>query len=134
MIAAFSGADLADTQGVLACAWPVTEDMVAPTYLPLAVDEVRHVGEPVAVVVARDRASAVDALDAIEVDYEPLPVVLDMEAALRRRLAAGARRRGHEQVLHLGLRLGRRRHRRRRRRRPRPRPRSSSSGATCSSG
>jgi carbon-monoxide dehydrogenase large subunit len=82
VIGAFSGADLADIQGVLACAWPVTEDMVAPTYLPLAVDEVRHVGEPVAVVVARDRASAVDALEAIEVDYESLPVVLDLEAAL----------------------------------------------------
>src|SRR5688572_9147181 len=82
VVGAFSGADVAETQGVLACAWPVTEDMVAPTYLPLAVNEVRHVGEPVAVVVARDRASAVDALDAIEVDYEPLPVVLDLEAAL----------------------------------------------------
>jgi carbon-monoxide dehydrogenase large subunit len=82
VIAAFSGAEL-DNQGVLACAWPVTEDMVAPTYLPLAIDEVRHVGEPVAVVVARDKASAVDALEAIEVDYEPLPVVLDLEAALQ---------------------------------------------------
>jgi len=81
VIAAFGGADL-DNQGVLACAWPVTEDMVAPTYLPLAIDEVRHVGEPVAVVVARDKASAVDALEAIQVDYDPLPVVLDMEAAL----------------------------------------------------
>ncbi len=82
VIAVFSGADL-DNQGVLACAWPVTEDMVAPTYLPMAVDEVRHVGEPVAVVVARDKASAVDALELIEVDYEPLPVVLDMESALQ---------------------------------------------------
>jgi aerobic carbon-monoxide dehydrogenase large subunit len=82
VLAAFSGADL-DNQGVLACAWPVTEDMVAPTYLPMAVDVVRHIGEPVAVVVARDKASAVDALEAIEVDYEPLPVVLDMEAALQ---------------------------------------------------
>src|SRR5262245_19764834 len=82
VIAAFSGADVADTQGVLACAWPVTEDIVLPTYTPLAVTEVRHVGEPVAVVVARDRASAVDALEAIEVDYEILPVVLDMEGAL----------------------------------------------------
>jgi len=82
VVAAFSGADLADLQGTLACAWPVTEDMVAPTYTPLATTEVRHVGEPVAVVVARDRASAVDALEAIEVDYEPLPVVLDMEQAL----------------------------------------------------
>jgi carbon-monoxide dehydrogenase large subunit len=82
VLAAYSGADLADIQGVLACAWPVTEDMVAPTYLPLAVSEVRHVGEPVAVVVARDRASALDALEAIEVEYESLPVVLDLEAAL----------------------------------------------------
>src|SRR5262245_9250666 len=82
VIDAFSGADVAETQGVLACAWPVTEDMVLPTYTPLAVTEVRHVGEPVAVVVARDRASAVDALEAIEVDYEILPVVLDMEGAL----------------------------------------------------
>jgi carbon-monoxide dehydrogenase large subunit len=82
VIAAFSGRDVADTQGFMACAWPVTEDMVAPTYPPLAVDEVRHVGEPVAVVIARDRVSAVDALDAIDVGYEPLPVVLDLEAAL----------------------------------------------------
>jgi carbon-monoxide dehydrogenase large subunit len=82
VVAAFSGADVAETQGVLACAWPVTEDIVMPTYLPLAVGEVRHVGEPVAVVVARDAASAVDALAAIDVDYEPLPVVLDLEGAL----------------------------------------------------
>src|SRR4029079_9592268 len=57
-------------------------DLVMPLYTPLAVTEVRHVGEPVAVVIARDKASAVDALEAIEVDYEPLPVVLDLEAAL----------------------------------------------------
>jgi carbon-monoxide dehydrogenase large subunit len=82
VMAAFTGADVADTQGTLACAWPVTEDIVMPTYTPLATTQVRHVGEPVAAVVARDRASAVDALEAIEVDYEPLPVVLDMEAAL----------------------------------------------------
>lgn len=82
VIAAFSGADVASSQGTLACAWPVTEDIVMPAYLPLAVAEVRHVGEPVAVVVARDRASAVDALALIEIDYEPLPVVLDLEAAL----------------------------------------------------
>jgi aerobic carbon-monoxide dehydrogenase large subunit len=82
VVAVFSGADVAESQGVLACAWPVTEDIVMPTYKPLATDEVRHVGEPVAVVVARDRASAVDALAAIDVDYEPLPVVLDLEGAL----------------------------------------------------
>ncbi|MGN9913051.1 xanthine dehydrogenase family protein molybdopterin-binding subunit [Phytohabitans sp. LJ34] len=82
VVAAFSGRDVADTQGTLPCAWTVTEDMVHPDRPPLAVDEVRHVGEPVAVVVARDAASAADALAAIDVDYEPLPVVMEMDEAL----------------------------------------------------
>ncbi|MBB4932703.1 carbon-monoxide dehydrogenase large subunit [Lipingzhangella halophila] len=82
VITAFTGSDVADIQGSLPCAWPVTEDTAVPDYPPLAVGEVRHTGEPVAVVAARDKASAEDALELIEVDYEPLPVVLDMEAAL----------------------------------------------------
>jgi aerobic carbon-monoxide dehydrogenase large subunit len=82
VIAAFSGADLAGEQGSLPCAWPVTEDMVLPEHPPLAVTEVRYAGEPVACVVARDRYAAADALEAIDVDYEPLPPVLDMERAL----------------------------------------------------
>ena len=49
---------------------------------PIAVGKVRYVGEPVAVVVAADRYLAEDALDLIEVDYEPLPAVVDPEAAL----------------------------------------------------
>ncbi|MDX6429269.1 MAG: aerobic carbon-monoxide dehydrogenase large subunit [Streptosporangiaceae bacterium] len=83
VIAVFSGADLADEQGSLPCAWPVTEDMVLPDHPPLAVTEVRYAGEPVACVVARDRYAAADALEAIDVDYEPLPPVLDMEKALQ---------------------------------------------------
>jgi aerobic carbon-monoxide dehydrogenase large subunit len=82
VVAVFTGADVADTQGSLPCAWPVTEDMVHPDHPPLAVTEVRHTGEAVAVVVARSQAAALDALAAIDVDYEDLPVVLDMEAAL----------------------------------------------------
>ena len=82
VVTAFSGRDVADVQGSLPCAWPVAEDMVHPDHPPIAVDEVRHVGEPVAVVVARSRAAALDALDAIEIDYDELPVVLDMEQAL----------------------------------------------------
>ncbi|HET8681347.1 MAG TPA: xanthine dehydrogenase family protein molybdopterin-binding subunit, partial [Micromonosporaceae bacterium] len=82
VVAAFTGADLGDRQASLPCAWPVTEDMVHPDHLPLAVGEVRHAGEPVAVVVARDAASAVDALEAVDIEYEQLPVVLDMEEAL----------------------------------------------------
>jgi carbon-monoxide dehydrogenase large subunit len=82
VIAAFSGADFADEQGSLPCAWPVTPDIVIPSHPPMAVDEVRYVGEAVAVVVARDRYAAADAVEAIEIDYEPLPAVLDIRTAL----------------------------------------------------
>jgi 2-furoyl-CoA dehydrogenase large subunit len=49
---------------------------------PIAVERVRYVGEPVAVVVAADRYLAEDALDLIEVDYQPLPAIVDPLAAL----------------------------------------------------
>ncbi len=48
----------------------------------LAVARVRYVGEPVAVVVASDRYKAEDALDAIEVNYRPLPIVVDPDKAM----------------------------------------------------
>ncbi|MFN8204306.1 MAG: xanthine dehydrogenase family protein molybdopterin-binding subunit [Solirubrobacteraceae bacterium] len=48
---------------------------------PLAADTVRYAGEPVAVVVAASRYVAEDALELIEVDYEPLPAVVDPRAA-----------------------------------------------------
>ena len=54
---------------------------IPPKYYSCAVDKVRYVGEPVAVVVADSRYIAEDALDMIEVDYEPLPVVMDIEEA-----------------------------------------------------
>jgi aerobic carbon-monoxide dehydrogenase large subunit len=82
VVAVFSGADFAAEQGSLPCAWPVTEDIVIPAHPPMAVTEVRYVGEAVAVVVARDRYAAADAVAAIDVDYDPLPPVLDMRAAL----------------------------------------------------
>lgn len=49
---------------------------------PLAVGKVRYVGDPVAVVIAANRYLAEDAAELIEVDYDPLPVVVDMEKAL----------------------------------------------------
>jgi len=52
------------------------------TQRPLAQNEVRFVGETVAFVVAEDRYVAEDAVDLIAVEYEPLPVVTDVEAAL----------------------------------------------------
>ena len=82
VIAAFCGADFAAEQGSLPCAWPVTEDIVIPAHPPMATEEVRYPGEAVAVVVARDRYTAADAADAVDVSYEPLPPVLDIRTAL----------------------------------------------------
>ncbi|WP_016931733.1 xanthine dehydrogenase family protein molybdopterin-binding subunit [Rhodococcus sp. R1101] len=83
VVAVYTGADLAEEQGSLPCAWPITEDMKTPNAPALAVDTVRFAGEAVAVVVARSAYEAHDALDAIDVDYEDLPVVLDLETAAR---------------------------------------------------
>jgi carbon-monoxide dehydrogenase large subunit len=52
------------------------------TQVPLARDKIRHVGEPLAIVVADSRYLAEDALDDIEVELEPLPAVVDLELAL----------------------------------------------------
>ena len=82
VFAAYSGADFAAEQGSLPCAWPVTPDIVIPEHPSMAVDTVRYGGEIVACVVARDRYAAADALELIDVDYEPLEPVLDMEAAI----------------------------------------------------
>jgi 2-furoyl-CoA dehydrogenase large subunit len=49
---------------------------------PIAVGRVRYAGEPIAVVIARDRYVAEDALDLIDVDYKPLAVVVTPQAAL----------------------------------------------------
>ena len=56
VIAVYTGADFAAEQGSLPCAWPITPDIVIPAHPPMAVDEVRFVGEAVACVVARDRS------------------------------------------------------------------------------
>ena len=62
---------------------PPVEDSPEVFARPLiASDRVRFVGEPVAVVVAHTRAQAMDAADAVAVDYTPLPALIDPEAAL----------------------------------------------------
>jgi len=81
VVAVYTGADLAEEQGSLPCAWQITEDMLTPPAPALAVGTVRFAGEAVAVVVARTYYEAHDALDAIDVDYDDLPVVLDLAAA-----------------------------------------------------
>src|SRR5215471_3585359 len=83
VVAAFSGADLAeDWKGSLPCAWPVTEDIKMPPHYPLASEEARYQGDGVAVVIAESRALAKDAAELVEIDYEPLDAVVDMEKAL----------------------------------------------------
>lgn len=60
-----------------------TDPLVRVQPIPLlAVDEVNHVGQPIAMVVARSRYLAEDAAECIDVDYDPLPAVVDPERAL----------------------------------------------------
>lgn len=84
--AVYTAADLGDywKPGPLLVPPPPIENMVfnTRTQVPLAKDKVRHVGEAVALVVAKSRYLAEDALADIVVDYEPLPPVVDLERAL----------------------------------------------------
>jgi carbon-monoxide dehydrogenase large subunit len=82
VIAVFTGRDFAEEQGSIPCAWPVTPDMVNPGHPSVAVEEVNHVGEAVAVIVGRSKSAAQDAVELVDVDYEQLPVVMDMEKAV----------------------------------------------------
>jgi carbon-monoxide dehydrogenase large subunit len=83
VVAAFAGADLADVwPNGLPCFWPVSDDITMVKHLPLAVDKARFAGDGVAVVVAETRAHAKDAAELVEVDYEPLPHVTDVAAAI----------------------------------------------------
>jgi aerobic carbon-monoxide dehydrogenase large subunit len=63
-------------------AWPITPDQKTPQRPMLAKDTVHFAGEGVVVVVARTLAEARDAAELVEIDYDPLEPVLDMEAAL----------------------------------------------------
>src|SRR5262245_43013799 len=87
VIAVFTGADTESALKAIPCAWllPNSGLNVAP-YRAIATDVVRYVGDAVAVVVAASDYQAYDALDLIEVDYEPLPAVVDPQKAA----AAGA--------------------------------------------
>ena len=87
VVAVYTAADLGDywRPGPLLVPPPPIAGLVfnACTQVPLAKDKLRHVGEPLAMVVAESRYVAEDALDDIVVDAEPLPAVVDLEAALR---------------------------------------------------
>lgn len=83
VVAVLTGADASPEQGSLPCAWVITPDMKIPPAPSLAVDTVNFAGEAVALVVARSAYEAHDALEAIDVDYDELPVVLDLATAAR---------------------------------------------------
>src|SRR5207245_1494780 len=57
-------------------------DKKYPNHYPIAIDKVHYVGEPVAIVLASSRAAAEDAGERIEVNYESLPAVVDIEKAI----------------------------------------------------
>ncbi|HEU0113059.1 MAG TPA: xanthine dehydrogenase family protein molybdopterin-binding subunit, partial [Thermomicrobiales bacterium] len=77
VLAVLTAADLPDLGSV-----PVGGDLKIPPHPPLASDRVRFVGDPLVAIVAETRMQAEDALDAIAVDYEPLPPVVDARAAI----------------------------------------------------
>jgi len=88
VLAVFTGADLAaDNVGGIPCGWQIHNKdgspMAEPPHPALAIGKVRHVGDPVAVVIAETRQGARDAAEAIAVDYTPLPAAATMEQALR---------------------------------------------------
>ncbi|HKL54859.1 MAG: xanthine dehydrogenase family protein molybdopterin-binding subunit [Roseovarius sp.] len=86
VVRVFTGADFAEVGG-LPCGWQITDregnPMQEPPHPVLAQGKVRHVGDPIAAVVAETREQARDAAEAIEVDIDDLPAVVDMKAALK---------------------------------------------------
>ena len=81
----FTGEDFADAGGI-PCGWQVTdrfgEVMQEPKHPVLAQGKVRHVGDPIAAIVAETREQARDAAEAIVPDITELPAVMDMKKAL----------------------------------------------------
>jgi aerobic carbon-monoxide dehydrogenase large subunit len=77
VVAAFTGADLADLPVIPPSMSGLMNAEMKQTLL--ATDKVRYVGEPVAVVVVEDPYQGEDAIELVEVDYDPLPAVLGFE-------------------------------------------------------
>ncbi|GAA5078884.1 xanthine dehydrogenase family protein molybdopterin-binding subunit [Roseibacterium beibuensis] len=86
VIRIFTGKDFEGVGG-LPCGWQVTDrhgnPMQEPPHPILAQGKVRHVGDPICAVVAESAAQARSAAEAIELDIEELPAVIDMKAAVQ---------------------------------------------------
>ncbi|HEV2233961.1 MAG TPA: xanthine dehydrogenase family protein molybdopterin-binding subunit [Terriglobia bacterium] len=83
VIAVYTGHDIKGKLGLVPCAAGM-EGLKIPDHPCMAMDKVCYIGEPIAAVVARDRYVARDAVDLIEVDYDPLPAVTDPMKALEK--------------------------------------------------
>src|SRR5207253_6647135 len=84
VVAVFTGKDMTGVNS-LPCGW-LLPDLKVPPHMPLARDAARHVGDPVAVVVAGSQEAARDAAELVAVDWDVLPSVTSTEQAA----AAGA--------------------------------------------
>ena len=81
VIAVFTGEDLKEELGSLPCGWVVPDTKEVP-HPPLAVDRVRYVGDAVVAVLAESAAQASDGASVVDVEYEELDAVIDMNDAL----------------------------------------------------
>ena len=79
--AVFTGEDLKEELGSLPCGWVVPDTKEVP-HPPLAVDRVRYVGDAVVAVLAESAAQASDAASVVDVEYEELDAVIEMNDAL----------------------------------------------------
>src|SRR6185369_4924388 len=82
VVAVYTGKDIATAVGPVPCA-AALPDLNVPDYRVLATGKALFVGHPIAAVVATDKYAARDAVDYVEVDYEDLPAVVDVEAAAK---------------------------------------------------
>jgi carbon-monoxide dehydrogenase large subunit len=116
VVAAFSGEDFRESLGPIAnpnlpdadpAFVSATSFEMVDAGLPcIAVDRVRYVGEPVAVIVALDRHSAEDAAELVVVEYSSLDVVLDAEQALAEGAPVVHPRLGSNQAARLTMKIG----------------------------
>jgi carbon-monoxide dehydrogenase large subunit len=82
--AVYTGEDMSDLLAPLPMAWaPPGVEVKTPERWPLARGTVNHVGDAVAMVIGENKHVVVDAAQAVRVEYEPLPVVVDVEEALK---------------------------------------------------
>src|SRR5216683_6000381 len=79
VVAIFTGKDMTGVNS-LPCGWLLPE-LKIPPHPPLASDVAQYVGDPVAVVIADSQEAALDAAEAVQVDWEPLPSVTSTEKA-----------------------------------------------------